>query len=75
MFYNRILLLIILEIAVFLLGYALGRRTGKKEGMTEGMSLVPLEWRKQLFETSICPLCTKELNMHINYDNIHNREL
>lgn len=42
MFYNKILLLIILEIAVFLLGYALGRRTGKKEGMTEGMSLVLL---------------------------------
>jgi hypothetical protein len=74
MFYNRILLFAILEIAVLLLGYALGRRVGKKEGMTEGMSLVPLEWRKELYETSICPLCTQELNIHMNCDNIHNRD-
>lgn len=75
MSYKGILLLAILEIAVFLLGYALGRRAGKKEGITEGMSLVPLEWRKELYETSICPLCTQELNIHMNCDNIHNREL
>jgi hypothetical protein len=75
MHYNLILLLLVLEIAVFLLGYAIGRRTGKREGMTEGMSLVPLELRKKLFETSKCPICSQELNIHTNYDNIHNREL
>ncbi|MGI5858948.1 MAG: hypothetical protein ACOX8P_06455 [Tepidanaerobacteraceae bacterium] len=67
--------MIIAVITIFLLGYALGRRAGKKEGVTEGMSLVPLEWRKEMFETSICPLCTQELNIRTNYDNIHNREL
>lgn len=74
MLLNKILLLIIPATAVFLLGYALGRRAGKKEGMAEGMSLAPLEWRKQLYETSICPLCTQELNKHMNCDNVHNRD-
>lgn len=74
MFHNKLLLVIILELSVFLLGYALGRRSGKKEGVIEGMTLIPIEWRKQLLETSICPLCTRELKIYANCDNIHNRD-
>lgn len=73
MFYYN-LLSIILALSVFLLGYALGRRVGKKEGISEGIALIPIEWRKQMLETSICPLCRKKLNTYVNYDNINNRE-
>lgn len=74
MLFDKILLITVLEIAVFLFGYALGRRAGKQEGITEGMSLLPLDWRRQINETSICPLCNQELNINTNYDKIHNRD-
>lgn len=74
MVFDKILLLAVLEIAVFLLGYAIGRRVGKKEGITEGMSILPLDWRRQLNETSICPLCSQQLNTNKNCDKIHNRD-
>lgn len=73
-YFNKILFTAF-EISIFLFGYVIGRRMGKKEGIIEGMSIVPLDWRKQLFETSICPLYNQELNLKVNCDNVHNREL
>jgi len=72
--FDNILLIAALQIAVFLFGYAFGRRVGKKEGIAEGMSLLPLEWRKKLNETGICPMCGLQLNQSRNCDNIHSRD-
>lgn len=66
MIFNKVLVVAIVGIILFLSGYALGRRIGKKEGVNEGVCLAPLEWRKQLLKTSICPLCTQVLNVHNN---------
>ncbi|HHY42219.1 MAG TPA: hypothetical protein GX514_05165 [Thermoanaerobacterales bacterium] len=74
MLFDKVLLIAVLEIAVFLFGYAIGRRVGKREGITEGMSLLPLDLKKQLYETSICPLCSQQLNTNKNCDKIHNRD-
>jgi hypothetical protein len=74
MLFDQLLLIAVLEIAVFLFGYALGRRAGKQEGITVGMNFLPLDWRRQLNETSICPLCSQELNINKNCDKIHNRD-
>ena len=75
MTYNKLLLHVISFIAVFLFGFALGRRIGKREGRKEGICLVPLEWKKKMYETSTCPLCLKKLNVHKNYDNVNNQDL
>jgi len=72
--FDKITLIAALAIAVCLFGYALGRRVGKQEGIKEGMSILPLEWRRQLNETSVCPLCSLRLNQHKNCDNIHSRD-
>lgn len=74
MLFDKVLLIAVLEIAVFLFGYTIGRRVGKREGITEGMSLLPLDLKKQLYETSICPLCSQQLNTNKNCDKIHNRD-
>jgi len=74
MLFDKVLLIAVLEIAVFLFGYAIGRRVGKRESITEGMSLLPLDLKKQLYETSICPLCSQQLNTNKNCDKIHNRD-
>lgn len=52
--------IIILCLIMVLLGYATGRRIGIKEGFQKGLCQVPLDLKLAYFETSKCPICTKE---------------
>ncbi|HHW02754.1 MAG TPA: hypothetical protein GXX35_08095 [Thermoanaerobacterales bacterium] len=62
MIFKTILLILILGLSVFLLGYAIGRRIGKKEGFSEGEAIIPMELKRKLMENGICPLCHQDCN-------------
>mgnify|MGYP001279936853 CR=1 FL=1 len=74
MLFQRTLLRTIIFIGIFLMGYYTGRRVGKKEGIEEGIKLAKLEFRQELLQKSLCPVCSQELNGVANCDNIHNRD-
>jgi len=74
MVFDKTLLIAAIVTAVFLFGYAFGRRVGKQEGITEGMNFLPLEWRRKLNETGICPICCQKLIQSKNCDKIHSRD-
>ncbi|HHX23291.1 MAG: hypothetical protein ACOX2A_09525 [Tepidanaerobacteraceae bacterium] len=71
---NAGLLVAILALSIYLIGYTMGRRIGKKEGIFEGKAIIPIELKKQMLDTMICPLCKQKLNFYTNCDSIHNRK-
>ncbi len=58
---------IIFFLLIFLLGYASGRRYGYKQGLKDGKKFAPLDMKKQLLKTEICPICYQD--MGDNEDN------
>jgi hypothetical protein len=73
MFHKIILMLIVLLFA-FLSGYTHGRRVGVKQGIKAGEISVPVDLKRKMLETSLCPICLNKLKTDIDCDNIHNRE-
>ncbi|MBM7613837.1 hypothetical protein [Alkaliphilus hydrothermalis] len=56
-FYGYIIIICLFNM---LLGYSVGRRIGNKEGFEKGMSEVPLSLKLEYYQTSQCPVCSKE---------------
>lgn len=53
--------IIILSFFVLLIGYATGRRVGIKEGYKRANVELPIILKQQLYESSICPICNKQV--------------
>ncbi|MDI3535025.1 MAG: hypothetical protein PWQ82_1390 [Thermosediminibacterales bacterium] len=50
-------ILFIMYIFVLLIGFAAGRRIGIKQGFEIGIRYAPIELKKQMFESGLCPVC------------------
>lgn len=55
-----VLVISIVVILVYLIGYSTGRRIGIKEGYSKGMVSAPILLRKKLYKSFKCPICDRD---------------
>ena len=50
---------LIIILFILLIGYSIGRRIGLKEGYTKGINEAPINIRKEILKSGLCPFCRK----------------